>query len=278
MSHLPTRTISVGRDTTWVDLQRRPRVPTRRGGHAAVQLWWLDHQRRFRSEAAVHRRVHGGRGVRSAREYSRQQHVHPSAGAVTCSQSPKLAFPSIPVIVAVPAIDPVTGQTVTLFNQRPETLGNNRQLLTNPSEFETEFDGFEISAQRRFADGYQFLTSYAYSTSDITRTSISVSAFGGEEEGAGGIGFGPSAFLNPNQLINNTSGPGFFDRTHCVQSWRQLRHPKDRRHGRRHREGADRHAVCPNPDAVTRTPAARRSIRVRSRSSPNCATPTGFPR
>ena len=116
--------------------------------------------------------------------------------------------------VRVPAIDPVTGQTITLFNQRAETLGNNRQLLTNPSDFETEFDGFELSAQRRFADGYQFLTSYAYSTSDITRTSITVSAFGGEEEGAG---LGPSAFLNPNQLINNTSGPGFFDRTHSFK-------------------------------------------------------------
>jgi carboxypeptidase family protein len=119
--------------------------------------------------------------------------------------------------VAVPAIDPVTNRTVTLFNQREETLNTNRQLLTNPSDFETEFDGFEISAQRRFADGYQFLTSYAYSTSDITRTSISVSAFGGEEEGAGGIGFGTSAFTNPNQLINNTSGPGFFDRTHSFK-------------------------------------------------------------
>jgi hypothetical protein len=117
----------------------------------------------------------------------------------------------------VAAIDPVTGQTVTLFNQRPETLGNNRQLLTNPSDFQTDFDGFEISAQRRFADGYQFLTSYAYSTSDMTRTSVSVTAFGGEEEGAGGIGFGSSAFLNPNQRINNTSGPGFFDRTHAFK-------------------------------------------------------------
>ena len=119
--------------------------------------------------------------------------------------------------VPVPAIDPVTGQTVTLFNQRPETLGDDRRFLTNPSDFETEFDGFEISAQRRFSDGYQFLTSYAYSTSDITRTSISVSAFGGEEEGAGGIGFGTSAFTNPNQRINNTSGPGFFDRTHSFK-------------------------------------------------------------
>ena len=35
-----------------------------------------------------------------------------------------------------------------------------------------------------------------------------------KEEGAG---LGPSAFLNPNQLINNTSGPGFFDRTHSFK-------------------------------------------------------------
>jgi Carboxypeptidase regulatory-like domain len=119
--------------------------------------------------------------------------------------------------VSVPAIDPVTGQTVTVFNQRAETLGDDRLLLTNPSDFKTDFDGFEISAQRRFSDGYQFLTSYAYSTSDMTRTSVSVTAFGGEEEGAGGIGFGTSAFTNPNQTINNTSGPGFFDRTHVFK-------------------------------------------------------------
>ena len=119
--------------------------------------------------------------------------------------------------VPVPAIDPVTGQTVTVFNQLPETLGDDRLLLTNPSDFKTDFDGFEISAQRRFRDGYQFLASYAYSTSDMTRTSVSVTAFGGEEEGAGGIGFGTSAFTNPNQTINNTSGPGFFDRTHVFK-------------------------------------------------------------
>jgi hypothetical protein len=117
----------------------------------------------------------------------------------------------------VPAIDPATGQTVTLFNQKPEFLGTDQLLETNPSDFKTSFDGFEISGQRRFADGYQFITSYAYSTSDITRTSVSVSAYGGEEEGAGGVGFGTSAFTNPNQKINNTSGPGFYDRTHAFK-------------------------------------------------------------
>jgi len=117
----------------------------------------------------------------------------------------------------VPATDPVTNQRITLFNQRPETLGQNRQLQTNPPDFETSFDGVELTVQRRYSQGYQLLTSYAYSTSDITRTSIDISAFGGEEEGAGGIGFGTSAFTNPNQRINNTSGAGFYDRTHVFK-------------------------------------------------------------
>jgi hypothetical protein len=120
--------------------------------------------------------------------------------------------------VPVTAIDPVTGGHVTLYNQLPQYLGANKQLETNPSDFTTNFNGFEITAQRRFSQGYQFLASYAYSTSDITRTSISVSQYGGEEEGAGGVGFSNgSAFLNPNQLINNTSGPGFYDRTNVFK-------------------------------------------------------------
>ena len=117
----------------------------------------------------------------------------------------------------VSAIDPVTNQRVTLFNQRPQFLGLAAQFVTNPSDFKTSFNGIELSAQRRFSQGYQFITSYAYSNSDITRTSISVSQYGGEEEGAGGVGFGSSAFLNPNQLINNTSGPGFYDRPHAFK-------------------------------------------------------------
>jgi len=115
------------------------------------------------------------------------------------------------------AVDPVTNASITLFNERPPFLGQDAQLVTNPSDFKTRFNGFELSAERRFSQGYQFITSYAYSTSDISRTSISVSQYGGEEEGAGGVGFGSSAFLNPNQLINNTSGPGFYDRTHVFK-------------------------------------------------------------
>ena len=77
-----------------------------------------------------YRRVHGGRGVRSARNI-RVSGIYSIGRRVTCSQS--RSWHSLRYrFLAVPAIDPVTGQTVTLFNQLPETLGNNRQLLTNP--------------------------------------------------------------------------------------------------------------------------------------------------
>ncbi len=118
----------------------------------------------------------------------------------------------------VQAIDPVSGQHVTLYNELPQYLGLDHQLQTNPSDFTTTFNGFEVTAQRRFANGYSFLTSYAYSHQDMSRTGVTVSQYGGEEEGAGGLGFGAgSAFLNPNQKINNTSGPGFYDRPHVFK-------------------------------------------------------------
>src|SRR5206468_6972295 len=61
--------------------------------------------------------------------------------------------------VPVRAVDPVTNGSVTLFNERPRFVGLDAQLVTNPSDFKTKFNGFEISGQRRFSNGYQFITS-----------------------------------------------------------------------------------------------------------------------
>ena len=41
--------------------------------------------------------------------------------------------------LAVPAIDPVTGSRVTLFNELPQYLGTDKHLETNPSDFKTKF-------------------------------------------------------------------------------------------------------------------------------------------
>ncbi|HJY33669.1 MAG TPA: hypothetical protein VJ260_02395, partial [Vicinamibacterales bacterium] len=51
------------------------------------------------------------------------------------------------------------------------------------------------------------------SKDNLSSAAPGVSAFGGEEEGAGTS----SAFTSPNGKINNTHGPSFFDRTHILK-------------------------------------------------------------
>jgi hypothetical protein len=122
-----------------------------------------------------------------------------------------------PVTALDPGPDGTAGTSddkqITVFNQVASTLGQNRQLETNPPFFTTGFKGFEVTVQRRFANGWQFLTSYSVSKDNLSQAGIGVGAFSGEEEGAGTS----SAFTSPNGLINNTSGPSFFDRTHILK-------------------------------------------------------------
>ena len=130
--------------------------------------------------------------------------------------------------VAVDAVDPGRdGQlgtaddgTITVFNQRPQSLGADRLLETNPPGFDGEFKGLELVAQKRLADGWQLLASYAVGKSTLARTAVETSAFGsGEELGAGGFGEaeGPQAYTNPNSAINQGGEPDFYDRTHIVK-------------------------------------------------------------
>ena len=122
-----------------------------------------------------------------------------------------------PVTALDPGPDGTAGtsddQRITVFNQVASTLGNNKQVETNPSNFTTGFKGFEITVQRRFANRWQFLTSYSVSKDNLSQAAIGVGAFSGEEEAAGTS----SAFTSPNGRINNTSGPSFFDRTHILK-------------------------------------------------------------
>jgi len=124
-----------------------------------------------------------------------------------------------PVTALDPGPDATAGtsddQRITVYNQVASTLGQNKQLETNPSDFTTGFKGFEVTAQRRFANRWQFLTSYSVSKDNLSTAGVGVGgAFGGgEEEGAGTS----SAFTSPNGKINNTHGPSFFDRTHILK-------------------------------------------------------------
>jgi hypothetical protein len=116
------------------------------------------------------------------------------------------------------ARDPVTNQVLTVFNLRPEFAGKNKRLETNPPDFKSSYKGVEVTLQKRFSSRWQGLLAYALSYDDLSRTGITLSQYGGEEEGAGGIGFGVgSAFVDPNQKINNTGGPSFYNRRHSLK-------------------------------------------------------------
>jgi hypothetical protein len=80
--------------------------------------------------------------------------------------------------------------------------------------------GLEIVARKRLSNRWQFLGSYAVGKSTLERTSIANSAFGGEEEGAGAVGFcaGTGAYVTPNSGINNHGESDFYDRTQLSSS------------------------------------------------------------
>ncbi len=108
---------------------------------------------------------------------------------------------------------------VTVFNQKPEYAGKNARFETNPSDFQSDFKGVEVSLQKRFSHRWQGMLAYAYSHDNLSSSSVTIAEYGGEEEGAGGVGFGSGAnpFQDPNAKINNTSGPSFFRRTHSLK-------------------------------------------------------------
>ncbi|HSF16169.1 MAG TPA: TonB-dependent receptor [Vicinamibacteria bacterium] len=134
----------------------------------------------------------------------------------------------------VPANDPgrdgIAGtsddQQISVFNRKEGF--SDRMLETNPDGFDGDFKGLEVVLQRRFADRWQFLGSYSVSKSTLERTSISNSEYGGEEEGAGGIGFGngTGAYVNPNSGINNNGESDFYDRTHTMRMVASYQVPK----------------------------------------------------
>jgi outer membrane receptor protein involved in Fe transport len=128
----------------------------------------------------------------------------------------------LPVEAVDPGRDGVTGtsddQTITVFNRKPEL--SDQFLETNPAGFDGNFKGLELVVQKRFSNRWQFLGSWAVSKSTLERTAITNGEYGGEEEGAGGIGFSPggtAAYLSANGAINNHGESDFFDRTNQVK-------------------------------------------------------------
>lgn len=123
-----------------------------------------------------------------------------------------------------PGEDGLTGTgddgIIEVFNQDPSTLGKDRLLITNPG-FGSTFRGFELTAQKKLSNRWQLLASFAASHQDVSAsgvTGVPAGGFAPEEQEDAGLSTTGSPFLNPNNLINNTKGPGYFDRTYVLKT------------------------------------------------------------
>lgn len=114
-------------------------------------------------------------------------------------------------------------RTIEVFNQDQASLGKDRLLYTNPSAFKGTFRGLELTAEKRWSNRWQWLGSFAVGDNDISAQAVagSFGTFGGDEEDTGlsGVLTGSgSPFLQPNGLINNTSGRTWYDRTYVFKT------------------------------------------------------------
>jgi len=143
-------------------------------------------------------------------------------GAITNPGVPFSAYTRMQALD--PGVDGITGTgddtTIEVFNQDPSTLGQDQLFITNPEAFKTSFRGFEVIAQKRYSRGWQWLSSFSVSDQEISATSVLAvqASFGGSDQEFAALSTTDSAFLNPNKQINNTGGPGFFNRTYIFKA------------------------------------------------------------
>jgi hypothetical protein len=126
-----------------------------------------------------------------------------------------------PVKVIDPGDDNIPGtgddRTLTVFNQDPRTLGQDRYLLTNPPGLNARYRGLETSITGRLAERGFF--------------SVSFAAYKSEGDGNPGnsalendVGIIGSLFNDPNTLINSR-GRLFFDRAYVAKVAAYYRSP-----------------------------------------------------
>lgn len=90
----------------------------------------------------------------------------------------------------VSAVDPFSGQTVTFWNEIDDSVPN-QYLVTNPPGAIRDYNGLEVTLEKRFTNKWSFNTSYTYAKSTgLIPTSTS---------GSSSLG---SYFDNPNAHVN----------------------------------------------------------------------------
>jgi Carboxypeptidase regulatory-like domain len=105
----------------------------------------------------------------------------------------------------VPFQDPVTGNTITVFNQVFDVNGPAFSVV-NSAQLDQDFTGFEVIATKRLSNRWQLLGSYAVSEANQEQVSV---------DGSNIFGFGAIP-VDPNNGVN-ARGPLFWDRTHMFK-------------------------------------------------------------
>jgi outer membrane receptor protein involved in Fe transport len=92
---------------------------------------------------------------------------------------------------AMTAVDPYNGQTVTFYNEL-DTSKAPQDHIVNPPGAEREYDGLEVTLNKRYSHGWSVNASYVYANS---RGLISTSR-GGQSLGTSGLFDDPNAHIN----------------------------------------------------------------------------------
>ncbi len=111
-----------------------------------------------------------------------------------------------PVSVTDPGPDGVVGtgddRSLTVYNQNPATLGQDRLFYTNDPGLDQDYKGLEITANKRFSNNWLMLAGYTYGKT--TQKNSYVGQFGGN-------------LNDPNTLVNSANGATFYDRPHTFK-------------------------------------------------------------
>jgi hypothetical protein len=94
--------------------------------------------------------------------------------------------------------------TITVFDQNPATLGQNRTVFTNDDRLDSDYKGVEITINKRFSRRWQMVAGYTLGKGEVTAVNVT----------------------NPNALIN-AKGPINEDRTHIFKLTGQFILPWD---------------------------------------------------
>ncbi len=118
--------------------------------------------------------------------------------------APDSAYDSMPV--TDPGPDGTVGTAddggqVTVFNLRPEFVGKSERQIATIAEYQTAYNGVELTGQKRFSNNWQALVSYTWNDTDAWSR-------GDQWENTN-----PGIFTDPNSRIH-AKGKSFYDRTH----------------------------------------------------------------